>query len=70
MSIVRADAKALVGVLAVLAGHAAVGDVTPHAVAHLQRRLAADLGLRTSASLDDMLNMVNQRLRRALGEPA
>jgi len=69
VTIDRADAAALIGVVAILAGSAAVGDVTPHAMAHLQRRLAADLGVPASASLDELLTMVNQRLRRALGEP-
>lgn len=70
VTIDRADATALIGVLANIAGHAAAGDVTPEAMAHLQRRLAADLGVRTSASLDELLSMINQRLRRALEEPA
>ena len=68
MTIDRTDAAALIGVLANVAGHVAAGDVAPEAVAHLQRRLAADLGVLTSASLDELLTMVNQRLRRALGE--
>ncbi|WP_456845376.1 hypothetical protein [Cellulomonas sp. P5_C6] len=70
MTIDRADATALIGVVATIAGHAAAGDVTSEAMAHLQRRLAADLGVPRSASLDELLAMVNQRLRRALDEPA
>jgi len=69
VAIDRTDVVALIGVLATIAGHAAAGDVTPEATAHLQRRLAADLGVHTSASLDELLTTVNQRLRRALGEP-
>ncbi|WP_421735234.1 hypothetical protein [Cellulomonas sp.] len=69
VTIDRADAVSLIGVLALVAGHAAAGDLTPKAMEHLQRRLAADLEVLTSASLDDLLTMLNQRLRRALGEP-
>ena len=69
VAIDRTDVVALIGVLANIAGHAAAGDVAPEAMAHLRRRLAADLGARTAASLDELLTMVNQRLRRALGEP-
>jgi hypothetical protein len=69
VTIDRADAVSLVGVLALVAGHAAAGDVTPKAMEHLQRRLAADLDVHASASLDELLTMLNHRLRRAIGEP-
>ncbi|PJI86577.1 hypothetical protein [Luteimicrobium subarcticum] len=67
--ITREDAGALIGVLANLEGHSRLGDVTPHAVEHLQRRLARDLGADASTPLEDMLATLITRLRRALGEP-
>ncbi|NUU19536.1 hypothetical protein HP550_20000 [Cellulomonas humilata] len=69
VTIDRADAIALIGIVASVAGHAAAGDVTPKAMARIQRRLAADLGVNHSAPLGELLTMVNQRLRRAIGEP-
>jgi hypothetical protein len=65
----RGDAAALIGLLATIEGHAQVGDLSTHAIAHLQRRLAADLSMDPSTPLNELLNMLNQRLRRALGEP-
>lgn len=69
VKIARSDAVALVGVLAVIEGHGRVGDLAPAAAAHLQRRLADDLGADASTALGDLLTAINQRLRRALGEP-
>jgi len=66
----REDAAALIGVLATIEGHVRVGDVSPHAVEHLHRRLRKDTRADAEASVEDMLLTLNQRLRRALGEPA
>jgi 3-deoxy-D-manno-octulosonate 8-phosphate phosphatase KdsC-like HAD superfamily phosphatase len=63
------DAAALIGVLANIEVSVRVGDVSPHAVEHLHQRLRRDMGSDAAASVEDMLLTLNQRLRRALGEP-
>ena len=67
----RADAAALVGVLAVLEGQMASGTVEPEAVERFRSRLAAD-GLLTGEAEDQdvavALEALNQRVRFAMGE--
>ena len=67
----RADAAALVGVLAVLEGQMASGTVEPEAVERFRSRLAAD-GLLTGETADQdvavALEALNQRVRFAMGE--
>ncbi|WP_069385343.1 hypothetical protein [Cellulosimicrobium cellulans] len=69
VTISREDATGLVGLLATLEGHVRVGDVSPNAAEHLQRRLVRDLGADSSTPLEHMLWSPNEKLRRSLGEP-
>jgi hypothetical protein len=64
-SIAKDDAAALIGVLAVLQGHALAGDLDGRLVARLSRRAGGPGG---SAGLAAALDGLNQRLRYALGE--
>ena len=62
----RGDATALIGLTAVLEAHLLAGDLDPHLVDHLTRRLHADGPPELRLALADL----NQRLRYALGEYA
>ena len=67
----RADAAALVGVLAVLEGQMANGTVEPEAVERFRSRLAADGLLTGETENQDVavaLEALNQRVRFAMGE--
>jgi hypothetical protein len=67
----RADAAALIGVLAVLEGQIASGTVEPEAVERFRTRLAADGLLDGETEGQDVataLEALNQRVRFALGE--
>ena len=67
----RADAAALVGVLAVLEGQMASGTVEPEAVERLRSRLAADGLLTGETENQDVavaLEALKQRVRFAMGE--
>ena len=67
----RADAEALIGILAVLEGQMASGTVEPEAVQRFRSRLAAD-GLLAGDTADEdvavALEALNQRVRFAMGE--
>jgi hypothetical protein len=62
--IAKGDAAALIGVLAVLQGHALAGDLDDRIIDGLSERL----GLQDHAKLEAALDGLNQRLRLALGE--
>jgi len=67
----RADAEALIGILAVLEGQMASGTVEPEAVQRFRSRLAADGLLSGETEENDVavaLEALNQRLRFAMGE--
>ena len=67
----RADAEALIGVLAVLEGQIANGTVEPEAVQRFRSRLATDGLLAGETEENDVavaLEALNQRLRFAMGE--
>jgi hypothetical protein len=67
----RADAAALVGVLAVLEGQMANGTVEPEAVERFRSRLAADGLLTGETENQDVavaLEALNQRVRFAMWE--
>ena len=67
----RADAAALVGVLAVLEGQMANGTVDQEAVERFRSRLAADGQLTGATEGQDVavaLEALNQRIRFAMGE--
>jgi hypothetical protein len=60
------DAEALIGVMAVLEGHLAAGDLDPRVIAHLSTRVVGpDAG---PAELRVALSDLNHRLRSVLGE--
>ena len=67
----RADAAAMIGVLAVLEGQMANGTIEPEAIERFRSRLAAD-GLLTGETEDQdvavALEALNQRVRFAMGE--
>ena len=60
----RRDALALIGLTAVLGGHLLAGDLDPHLVDHLARRLGTDGPPELRLALGDL----TERLRYALGE--
>jgi hypothetical protein len=62
----RQDAEALVGLLAVLAGHLVSGDLDPLVVGRLSERLVGPTA--GPAELRVALGNLNQRLRYVLGE--
>jgi len=62
--IARADAEALIGLLAVLQGHALAGDLDGRLVARLSERVGQEDRAELHASLDHL----NQALRTVLGE--
>jgi hypothetical protein len=67
----RADAAALIGVLAVLEGQIMSGNVVPEAVERFRGRLADDgvlTGERENQDVPAALEALNQRVRFALGE--
>ena len=67
----RADAAAVIGVLAVLEGQMANGTVEPEAVERFRSRLAADGLLTGETENQDVavaLEALNQRVRFAMGE--
>jgi hypothetical protein len=65
------DAASLVGVLAVLEGHLLTGDLDPHVVEHLARRVLPEHpGTAGPAELRLALSDLNHRLRYVLGEYA
>jgi hypothetical protein len=67
----RADAAALIGVLAVLEGQMASGTVEPEAVERFRSRLAADGLLTGETENQDVavaLEALHQRVRFAMGE--
>ena len=67
----RADAAALIGVLAVLEGQMANGTVEQEAVERFRSRLAADGLLTGETESQDVavaLEALNQRVRFAMGE--
>ena len=67
----RADAAALIGVLAVLEGQMASGTVEAEAVERFRSRLAADGQLTGETEGQDVavaLEALNQRVRFAMGE--
>jgi hypothetical protein len=67
----RADAAALIGVLAVLEGQMASGTVEPEAVERFRSRLAADGLLTGETENQDVavaLEALKQRVRFAMGE--
>ena len=67
----RADAAALIGVLAVLEGQIMTGTVQPEALERFRSRLEADGALTGDPEAQDVptaLEALNQRVRFALGE--
>ena len=67
----RADAAALIGVLAVLEGQILSGTVVPEAVERFRSRLVDDGQLTGEPKTQDVpaaLEALNQRVRFALGE--
>jgi len=60
----KVDAVALIGVLAVLQGHALAGDLDGRIIVKLSERV----GVREPAELQAGLDGLNQRLRFALGD--
>ena len=67
------DLTALIGILAVLEGELAGGEVSPHLAARIRERLervalVAPGG--TAGEVRQALDDLNQRLRSALGEQA
>jgi hypothetical protein len=60
----KLDAVTLIGVLAVLEGHALAGDLEGRIVAKLSERV----GVQDPGELEAALDGLNQRLRFALGE--
>ena len=65
------DVAALIGLLGVLEGEIAVGEVTPHLSDRIRRRLERETLLRpdgTERELRQAISDLNHRLRYALGE--